>query len=282
MSKLTERLFLFFLGIPLFIATILLVPHWHYAVFHLEILFFSVLAILEMRDILSRRTEVLPAGELIAAGILTPLAAASFAVFSLPFRIIPAAAAAAVLLVLFFEFLHSFSGSFEKSLERISSGLFVILYPGFLVLFLSIMTVWNHAGVIFCVFFLMVFGCDSIAWFLGILFGRGNRGVVPASPNKSVAGFIGGYLGSIAGSLAGYFLFPEVFAGPVWKMLLLAFFIATSAILGDIAESILKRAAGIKDSGSFMPGRGGILDTIDSVLVSAPVFYILCGFLFTF
>lgn len=282
MSKLSERLFLFFLGIPLFIATILLVPHFHYIIFQIEIIFFSILAIIEMRIMLSKKMAVYSTIQMVIAGIITPLTAVCCAVFSISFRFIFFAMALSAIVILFYEFICSFSGQFEKSLERISSGFLVIYYPGFFVLFLSIMTVWEHAGILFCIFFLMVFGCDSIAWLLGILFGKGNRGFVPASPNKSLVGFAGGYAGSIGGSLAGYFLFPEVFSGPIWKMFLLAFFIATAAIIGDIAESILKRAAGIKDSGSFMPGRGGILDSIDSVLLSAPVFYILCDILFGF
>lgn len=282
MSKLTERLFLFFLGIPLFIATILFVPHFHYIVFQIEIIFFSILAIIEMRGLLSKKMAVHSTIQMVAVGIITPLAAVCYGVFNISFRFILFAMALAAILVLVYEFIASFSGKFDKSLERIASGFFVIYYPGFFVMFLSIMSVWEYAGVLFCIFFLMVFGCDSIAWLLGILFGKGNRGFVPASPNKSIVGFFGGYVGSFGGSLAGYFLFPDVFAGPIWKTFVLAFCIATAAIVGDIAESILKRAAGAKDSGSFMPGRGGILDSIDSILVSAPVFYILCDILFDF
>ena len=282
MSKLSERLFLFFLGIPLVIATILLVPHFRYIIFQLEILFFSVLAIIETRIIVSKKLAVYSTFQIVAAGLIIPFTAVCCAVFSFSFRFIFFAMALAAVIILFYEFFCSFSGNFEKSLERIASGFFVIYYPGFFVSFLSVMTVWEHAGILLCIFFLMVFGCDSLAWLFGILFGKGNRGFVPASPNKSLAGFAGGYVGSIGGSLAGYFLFPEVFAAPLWKMFLLAFFIATAAIIGDIAESILKRTAGIKDSGSFMPGRGGILDSIDSILLSAPVFYILCDILFGF
>jgi phosphatidate cytidylyltransferase len=113
-----------------------------------------------------------------------------------------------------------------------------------------------------------------------MLFGKRNRGIVPASPNKSIAGFIGGYAGSIGAGIVAKMLFPDVFAGSVMKMVFLGFMTASAAIVGDIIESIFKRSAGIKDSGNIIPGRGGVLDSIDSILLAAPVFYIICDFLF--
>ena len=282
MSKFAERLGLFFLGIPLFVATVLLVPHFHYIVFQVEIIVFVSLAIMEVRQILAQRMQVYPVAHLVAAGVLPPLAAAASCVFGISPILILFAGAAAIILIFIFEFAYSFSGHFEASIERLSSGFFVILYPGYLVVFLSLLTQWQNAGAIICTLFLMVFGCDSFAWLFGILLGKGNRGVLPASPNKSVAGFIGGYAGSIAGCLVGRFLWPDAFPGAIWKLIAVAVCIATAAIIGDIAESILKRSGGLKDSGAVMPGRGGILDTIDSVLLSSPVFYFLCGALFSF
>ena len=282
MSKFAERLGIFFLGVPLFIATVLLVPHFHYIVFQIEIIVFAVLAIMEVRQILAQRIQVYPTAHLVAAGVLPPIAVAASCVFGMPPNLILLAGAAAIILVFVFEFAYSFSGRFEASIERLASGFFVILYPGYLLVFLSLLTRWQHAGAIICTFFLMVFGCDSFAWLFGILLGKGNRGVMPASPNKSVAGFIGGYGGSVAGCLIGRLIWPEAFLGAMWKLILVALCIATTAIIGDIAESILKRSVGLKDSGAVMPGRGGILDTIDSILLSAPVYYFLCSVLFSF
>ncbi len=280
MSKLAERLLIFFLGIPLFIATILLVPHYHYFLFQLEIIFFSTLAVIETRKMLSTKIRVYPAIPMAMAGILTPLAATLACIFSLPTKLILVALAVALILVFIFEFVASFSGRFDASIEMLASGFFVILYPGLLAAFLALMTNWQNASALLCTFFLMVFGCDSCAWLFGVLLGRGNRGVLPASPNKSVAGFIGGYIGSAAGCAIGRLLWPLAFTGATWKLALLSFCVATAAIIGDIAESILKRSASFKDSGAFMPGRGGVMDTIDSVLLSAPVFYFICGALF--
>ena len=58
-------------------------------------------------------------------------------------------------------------------------------------------------------------------------------------------------------------------------MVLLGLAIAFSAIVGDLAESVIKRATGAKDSGRLIPGRGGLLDSIDSIIMAAPVYYVL-------
>ena len=95
-------------------------------------------------------------------------------------------------------------------------------------------------------------------------------------------GFIGGYIGSISAGLIFRLLMPEIFHGSIVKILLLGFLTATAAIVGDIIESVFKRSTGTKDSGSIIPGRGGVLDSIDSILLAAPIYYILCEFLFGF
>jgi len=111
---------------------------------------------------------------------------------------------------------------------------------------------------------------DSAAFFVGSRFGR--RRLCPnLSPNKTWAGAGGG----LAGSLAGGLLSLPLFAGTVP----LGFVAATSLAvgltgqLGDLFESLWKRAKGVKDSGTLIPGHGGILDRIDSLLIGIPVAY---------
>ena len=124
----------------------------------------------------------------------------------------------------------------------------------------------------------MTFACDSIAWFFGILFGKNNRGLIKASPKKSIAGFIGGFAGSLCIGFIVYFLFKE-FRNFLPQLIIISLLTAAAAIIGDIVESILKRAADIKDSGKIILGRGGILDSMDSLLFAIPVFYISYKFL---
>lgn len=280
MRKLIERLLLFFIGLPLILASVFFFPQRHYLLLNIELVIFTLLAIIEMRGMLAARFTVFPLPLLMLTGVMIPLAAVLYASFGLPYRLITFSIAIASVLVLFFEFLQAMNGQFERSLERILTGFAVVLYPGYLAMYLTIMTKWDDAGIVLSIFLLMVFGCDSIAWLFGVLLGKNNRGVIPASPNKSVAGFIGGYTGTLLAGAIGLYFFPEVFPGPIWKMEILALMTATASIVGDIIESIMKRSAGIKDSGSLIPGRGGVLDSIDSILLAAPVFYILGDFLY--
>jgi phosphatidate cytidylyltransferase len=141
---------------------------------------------------------------------------------------------------------------------------------------------WNNSGAIF-LFLVIVFANDSLAWLAGNLFGKNNRGLIPASPNKSIAGFIGGLIGSVIVCVCAAKFFPSVFPSytiggePLMISLAVILGICTGivATLGDLAESAIKRSCDVKDSGNIMLGRGGILDSIDSIAVAAPVYFIL-------
>jgi phosphatidate cytidylyltransferase len=125
----------------------------------------------------------------------------------------------------------------------------------------------------FLVFLLLIiWATDSGAYFSGKFFGK--KKLAPKlSPGKTWVGFYGGCLGGILVSLAGNALFS--FAFPHWQAILMGLLLSLSGQLGDLAESLLKRESGVKDSGNLIPGHGGLLDRLDSVLFAAPVFYIL-------
>lgn len=280
MKKLIERLLLFFLGLPLFVASVFFLPYCNYLVLQIEVLLCTAFAIYEMRAMLTLKLPVLSLPLSLITGMLVPVAAFVYVVFGVPYRVITFSLSLACLIVFFIEFLDSFSGSFEKATGRMASSLMIIIYPGYLVTYVIAMTIRNNAGALLSMFFMMVFFCDSLAWFFGMLFGKGNRGLIPASPNKSLLGFLGGYFGSIIAGILSAFLFPHVFGGHIKSLILIGFCTATAAIIGDIIESVLKRSTGIKDSGSLVPGRGGVLDSVDSVLLAAPVFFILTDIIF--
>ncbi len=115
---------------------------------------------------------------------------------------------------------------------------------------------------------LIVMASDSAAYFSGISLGR--HKLYPAiSPNKSVEGSVGGLLGGLlAAFIARYTFFPAL--GAV-DCLLLGLGLAAVSQLGDLFESMLKRACGVKDSGTLFPGHGGILDRLDSLLFAFPL-----------
>ncbi|HEX9690171.1 MAG TPA: phosphatidate cytidylyltransferase [Thermoanaerobaculia bacterium] len=123
--------------------------------------------------------------------------------------------------------------------------------------------------------FLLVWGCDSAAYYFGSRFGR--RKLAPrVSPKKTIEGTVAGFIaGAVIGAAAGtWWIFPEL--GPFRGALAGA--LATSAgQLGDLVESLWKRGAGVKDSGTFLPGHGGFYDRIDSLLFAGPVLAVFVG-----
>jgi phosphatidate cytidylyltransferase len=110
---------------------------------------------------------------------------------------------------------------------------------------------------------------DSAAYYVGCLFGR--RKMAPAvSPKKTWEGAAAGFL-CATGVVAAWSLWLEQRLAP--ELLLLGALTAVAAQLGDLVESMLKRNAGIKDSGSLLPGHGGMFDRLDALLFAAPVWY---------
>src|SRR5690606_29175260 len=91
---------------------------------------------------------------------------------------------------------------------------------------------------------------------------------------KTTVGLIFGLGFSVLVALAGYLAFPELFSnGGLASALGLGLLVGILSVAGDLLESGLKRHAGVKDSGSVIPGRGGLMDSIDSALFAVPVFY---------
>ncbi len=117
---------------------------------------------------------------------------------------------------------------------------------------------------------------DMGAYFLGCAIGR-HKMIPRISPAKSWEGFFGGVAASVLVSWAAAAWWPQ-WAGPVQVPIahapVLGVALAVVGLLGDLAESLLKRAAGVKDSGSLLPGLGGLLDVLDSLLPAAPVLYL--------
>ena len=94
------------------------------------------------------------------------------------------------------------------------------------------------------------------------------------SQNKTYEGAVGGLLFSIGGAVIFYLvgLFP---LQNMWTVVLFGFVVGMIGIFGDLAESLLKRGSGAKDSGTLVPGFGGLLDVVDSMLLSTPVAYVM-------
>lgn len=151
-----------------------------------------------------------------------------------------------------------------------SVGLFVtgIVY---IALCLSHLVLLRHIGRAWVLFLLaVVFAGDTGAYYTGRCFGR--RKLYPSvSPGKTVEGAIGGLAGSIAiGYVVKIHYLPWI---DDWQAILMAATLGFAGQIGDLVESMIKRAVNVKDSGAILPGHGGILDRMDGVLFSAPVLF---------
>ena len=123
----------------------------------------------------------------------------------------------------------------------------------------------------------LVWAADSGAYFAGRHLGR--RKLAPTiSPNKTVEGAVGGLLAGVAVAI-GLGLWAGAGSAQLPALALVAALAVAVSIVGDLVESLLKRQAGVKDSGHLIPGHGGILDRIDGVLAAVPVFVVGKGIL---
>ncbi|MBP3433212.1 MAG: phosphatidate cytidylyltransferase [Alistipes sp.] len=156
----------------------------------------------------------------------------------------------------------------ETPLRNIASTLLGVMYvalPMSLMLFIPLMLsggVWY--GWYFLFYLFIVWGNDVFAYLVGITLGR-HRLCERISPKKSWEGFFGGIAGAMGVGALGAWLLDGSYA--LW--LGLAAVVAISSVFGDLAESMFKREAGIKDSGNFIPGHGGMLDRFDALLLSS-------------
>ncbi len=124
-------------------------------------------------------------------------------------------------------------------------------------------------------FIVMVAGSDTGAYYAGKTFGR--RKLFPLiSPKKTVAGGVGGVLVGVAAAEGVNLFFPQS-ANP-WLLLIASSLLIVIGIMGDLTESLIKRSVGVKDSGTVLFGHGGLLDRIDSLLLTGPVLYYLLYF----
>ena len=121
--------------------------------------------------------------------------------------------------------------------------------------------------------YLLTWTFDTFAYLFGVKFGK--HKIMPSiSPKKSWEGFIGGLLATL---IASYIIYNLDFLEEIdlVSLIIIAFILPFTATLGDFIESHLKRQAGVKDSGNFIPGHGGMLDRMDAFMITIPIIYIL-------
>jgi len=294
MKKIIERILIFVIGIPAVYAIIILLPYRSNLAMNIVTIFFSAMGAVEFSTMLEKKNIFISKIESFILGAILPLTITLVICLRLPFEILPVLGMAAAGWVLLSKVFSKSSGI--NSITNQIIGKFALLtYPGLFISWLIVMSLWEIPEATL-LFLFIAFGTDSAAWLFGTLFGRNNKGIIPVSPNKSVAGFIGGILGSVIIAVGAALLFPNIFLRlktiisgtdiPFSSLMIRAGILGVctgiAASLGDLAESAIKRSCDCKDSGNLMLGRGGVLDSIDSIAFAAPVFFFLFTLLFVY
>ena len=175
----------------------------------------------------------------------------------------------------------AFRGALDHVLSEAAIGLFGLVYVGYPLTLLPV--IWNRDDGRPLLLFLMVcvWAGDTAALYVGKSMGR--HKLSRLSPNKTWEGSIGSVAGSVVAGLGVVYAGEALSARgntvlhitqPLWQSVVLAILINVAAQLGDLLESAIKRGAGVKDSGTMLPGHGGILDRIDALLLAAPVLWL--------
>lgn len=131
-------------------------------------------------------------------------------------------------------------------------------------------TINSYSPMLFLIMMVIIWVYDTGAYVFGMSFGK-HRLFVRVSPKKSWEGAIGGLISALAaGGIIAYYI-----DAPLAHWLIIAFGIVIASTLGDLTESLIKRQFGVKDSGTILPGHGGLLDRFDSILFAIPLYVCL-------
>jgi phosphatidate cytidylyltransferase len=182
----------------------------------------------------------------------------------------------AIISSLFLMYLLFSKKEISYSTDRSKSGL-LIRYVIFSMAFLVLLPVYKgtYNPNLMISILVMIWVNDSFAFLVGKNFGK-TKLFVSVSPKKTIEGFIGGLVFAL---IAGYIIstFNKDFTITNW--LIIALIVSVIGTIGDLVESKFKRQANIKDSGNIMPGHGGMLDRLDSLLFAAPFVYLYINFI---
>jgi phosphatidate cytidylyltransferase len=167
-------------------------------------------------------------------------------------------------------------GGTDGYLRDVMAGVFVLAYIPLLAVFIVALLAPADGARRVLVFVILTICSDIGGYFAGILLGKHPMARV-ISPKKTWEGLAGSVIACL---IAGAILLPELLHGHVWQGIVAGAAAAAAAVVGDLAESAIKRDLQIKDMGTILPGHGGVLDRIDSLLVTAPVVWlVLAAFL---
>lgn len=282
------RLLVFFLGLPFVAVSAIAFPNQGLPIFGVLVIAASALAAYEAAFFFPAHVREYPGKAFVIPGIGAIVPAVGYATIHVPFDTLPPHVTPSSLLLITFTLIISAIMAVQVLKRReteifqiinvVSAHVFLLIYPGLFAWHAVRIAALPEPSTMVIVFVLSVYMNDSMAWLVGRILGpltrrEGTPPPVAVSPNKSIPGFIGGFFASVIVIVVAGRILPTLFPGGAFRHVVFGGLIGVSAILGDLVESAFKRSATVKDSGNIIPGRGGLLDSIDSPLFAAPFFY---------
>jgi phosphatidate cytidylyltransferase len=202
---------------------------------------------------------------------VVPIAVGGTAMVTLAYWTQPKWALAALAITAIGVFGWRLRGGAGGYVRDVTAGMFTLMYLPLMATFVALMLVEPDGDRRALIFIVLTVCSDTGGYLAGILVGK--HPLVPTiSPKKTWEGLGGSIILCLT---AGAIMVPQLLGGHVWQGLLLGLAAVAAATLGDLAESMIKRDLEIKDMGHLLPGHGGIMDRLDSLLVMAPVIWLL-------
>jgi len=292
--NITVRLILWFVAVPAIVALVLLLPFVNHLALNIVVVIVSGLGATELATLFERKDA-----RYRSSFVINPLLGASLPIAQLlvitlglsetvpHFTFVVVAG-----LILFVQVFRHTADDFTHTLTNIAASLTLVVYPGLFLSYIIRLNEFPSSSVLILTFLVSVFFNDTMAYVAGGLYRlvrdrrarrRGGewkpKYVFPVSPKKTVVGFVMGFLMAPAVIVSSNAIFPDIIPGNWMDAVLVGCAVGVATIIGDLIESAIKRSATSKDSGELIPGRGGILDSVDSILYAAPVFYYLFRYL---
>ena len=185
---------------------------------------------------------------------------------------LPVTGLAGMMIILLLGFIFSIYTKTAHSWELLKGTSFAALYISMPLLLLFLLHIQNNIPEtpVVLSLFILIWVNDSMAYMVGMWLGK-HPLFERISPRKSWEGFLGGLFFTLLVSWLLYLFYPAL---NLYEWLIFGLVCVVAAVYGDLTESVLKRSAGVKDSGKLLPGHGGMLDRIDSLLFVGPAIYL--------